>query len=549
MPERRRPALDRLSPAQLSPAQASAGRVTAVAGAALAAQADNAGPNGAGVDAADADRTDIGAATPRVGATSRAEAGDAEALALPLPGALPLFEPLARDGNDGQPVPIDQSRDHANPGHGGVSAMGVHAPARARDANAPLREQPRARVGRKAPTDRLGQDRDGAGARAMAPSRLAPPAAAIGADPRRRFARVAIVHYWLVTMRGGERVLERLLRLFPQADIFTHVYDPAAMPESIRRHTVTTSFIQRLPGARKHYQCYLPLMPMALEHLDLRGYDLVISSESGPAKGVITAPDALHLSYVHSPMRYLWDHYHDYRDAAGLVGRAVMPLLCHRLRAWDVSSAARVDRILANSHFVQRRIAKAWRREAGVLHPPVDIDLFGPGARSGAEAVGPAWLWVGQMVPYKRPDLAIDAFNALGLPLVMVGDGPMAAAMRRRAGPTITILPRLDFAALRRAYAQCRALIFPAEEDFGIVPVEVIASGRPVLAYAGGGALDSVTQGVSGQFFARQSVDSLIAGVEAMEAWLPHFDPAAAMADVRRFAPAHFDQGLLAALE
>lgn len=376
------------------------------------------------------------------------------------------------------------------------------------------------------------------------PERTAIPAVHPSADPRRRFARVAIVHYWLVTMRGGERVLERLLHLFPQADIFTHVYDPTAVSDTIRRHKVTTSFIQHLPGARRHYQSYLPLMPMALEQLDLRGYDLVISSESGPAKGVITAPDALHLSYVHSPMRYLWDHYHDYRDAAGMVSRTIMPLLCHRLRAWDASSAARVDRIVANSRFIQRRIAKAWRREADVVHPPVEIDLF-----DRADAVGPAYLWVGQMVPYKRPDLAIDAFNALGLPLVMVGDGPLAAAMRRRAGPNITILPRLPFPALRRAYAQCRALVFPAEEDFGIVPVEVIASGRPVLAYAGGGALDSVTQDLTGQFFASQSVDSLIAGVKAMEAWLPHFDPAAAMADARRFAPDRFDQGLLHALE
>lgn len=366
---------------------------------------------------------------------------------------------------------------------------------------------------------------------------------ASGLDPRRRFRRVAIVHYWLVTMRGGERVLERLLHLFPDADIFTHVYDPAAMSETIRAHRVTTSFIGHLPGARRHYQAYLPLMPMALEQLDLRGYDLVISSESGPAKGVITAPDALHLSYVHSPMRYLWDHYHDYRAAAGVVNRALMPLLCHRLRAWDMQSAARVDRIVANSHFVQRRIAKAWRRPSQVVAPPVEVDRFGPG-----EAVGPAWLWVGQMVPYKRPDLAIDAFNALGLPLVMIGDGPLATAMRRRAGPTITILPRLGFDALRRAYAQCRALVFPAEEDFGIVPVEVMASGRPVLAYAGGGALDSVTHGLSGLFFTEQTVDSLIGGIAAMERWLPEFDPLSAIADARRFRPEAFDRGILAAL-
>ena len=174
--------------------------------------------------------------------------------------------------------------------------------------------------------------------------------------------RVAIVHYWLIGMRGGERVIERLLRLFPEADIFTHVYAPDAVSESIRRHAVKTSFINRLPGARKHYQKYLPLMPMALEELDLRGYDLVISSESGPAKGVIAPPDAFHLCYCHSPMRYLWDHYHDYRAAAGRMQRLAMPWMFHRLRDWDVASASRVDRILANSRFIQRRVRRAGGR-------------------------------------------------------------------------------------------------------------------------------------------------------------------------------------------
>ena len=362
-------------------------------------------------------------------------------------------------------------------------------------------------------------------------------------DPRARFRRVAIIHYWLVTMRGGERELERLLQLFPEADIFTHVYDPAAMSDTIRARTVRTSFIQHLPGARKHYQSYLPLMPMALEQLDLRGYDLVISSESGPAKGVIPAPDALHVCYVHSPMRYLWDHYHDYRNDAGWLKRAVMPLLCHRLRQWDTSSAARVDRVLANSNFIRERVAKAWRREADVVHPPVDPALF---ARS--DHVEPGYLWVGQLVPYKRADLAIDAFNALGLPLTVVGDGPRAAALKKRAGPTIRMIPRLNFDELRRAYARCRALVFTAEEDFGIIPVEVMASGRPVIAYGRGGALDSVVAERTGLFFHEQTTEALVEAVRRMEAWLPHFDPDAALARARDFAPEHFDRGVLAAL-
>lgn len=369
------------------------------------------------------------------------------------------------------------------------------------------------------------------------------PGAVRASDPRRRFRRVAIIHYWLVTMRGGERVLERLLELFPEADVFTHVYDPAAMSDAIRSRTVRTSFIQRLPGARRHYQAYLPLMPMALEQLDLRGYDLVISSESGPAKGVIPAPDALHLCYVHSPMRYLWDHYHQYRDEAGWLKRAVMPLLCHGLRQWDTSSAARVDTVLANSNFIRERVAKAWRREAAVVHPPVDPSLFTP-----SDEIEPGYLWVGQLVPYKRADLAIDAFNALGLLLTVVGDGPQAAMLKKRAGPTIRMIPRLDFAALRRAYARCRALVFTAEEDFGIVPVEVMASGRPVLAYGRGGALDSVVAERTGLFFAEQTTEALIDAVRRLEHWLPQFDPAEAMARAQDFAPDRFDAGVLEAL-
>ncbi|MFC0205272.1 glycosyltransferase [Novosphingobium soli] len=344
-------------------------------------------------------------------------------------------------------------------------------------------------------------------------------------------------------MRGGERVLERLLHLFPEADIFTHVYDPARVSRAISARKVTTSFIQKLPGARRHYQKYLPLMPMALEELDLRGYDLVISSESGPAKGVITAPDALHLCYVHSPMRYLWDHYHAYCEDAGAIDRALMPFLFHRLRTWDSASASRVDRFLANSRFIQRRIERAWGKASSVVHPPVDVELFAPSGEVGA-----GYLWVGQLVPYKRPDLAVAAFNRLRLPLTLVGDGPMAARLRRMAGPTVTITPRLDFAALRKHYARCRGFVFTAEEDFGIAPVEVMASGRPVIAFGKGGALDTVLEHETGLFFHEQSVEALVDAVLRFEAWHPGFEPAAAIRHARRFSPATFDAGLLRAL-
>lgn len=360
---------------------------------------------------------------------------------------------------------------------------------------------------------------------------------------RGRYRRVAIIHYWLVTMRGGERVIERLLHLFPDADIFTHVYDPSRVSDVIRARRVTTSFIQRLPASRRLYQQYLPLMPMALEELDLRGYDLVISSESGPAKGVITAPDAMHLCYVHSPMRYLWDHYHDYRERAGLINRSVMPFLFHRLRTWDVASASRVDRFVANSRFIQRRIDRAWRRPSDVVHPPVDVGLF-----HCADEIDDAYLWVGQLVPYKRPDLAVAAFNQLGLPLVMVGDGPMAKELQRMAGPNVRIVPRLGFDELRRHYARCRGFLFTAEEDFGIVPVEVMASGRPVIALRKGGALDTIAEDRSGTFFDEQTVPALVDAVERFERWLPHFDPRAAVRQASLFAPEVFDAGIVRAL-
>lgn len=359
-----------------------------------------------------------------------------------------------------------------------------------------------------------------------------------------QFGRVALIHYWLVSMRGGERVLERLLDLFPQADVFTHVYDPDRVSQKIRAAKVRQTFIGALPGARRHYQKYLPFMPMALEELDLRGYDLIISSESGPAKGVIANPDALHLCYCHSPMRYLWDHYHDYKSSAGNLSRLLMPSMFHRLRQWDVSSANRIDGIVANSSFVARRIRKSWGRDSAVVHPPVAVDAF-----HASPEITERYLWISQMTPYKRADIALEAFNRLGVPALMVGDGEMFKAVAARAGPNVEVRQRLSFEELKQAYATSKALVFTPEEDFGIVPVEANASGRPVVAFGRGGVTDSIVDGETGLFYREQSVDSLCDAIRRLEGWLPSFRPETAMRNARRFAPDVFDRGILQALD
>jgi glycosyltransferase involved in cell wall biosynthesis len=351
--------------------------------------------------------------------------------------------------------------------------------------------------------------------------------------------RVAIVHYWLVGMRGGEKVVEALCELFPHADIFTHVYVPEAMSPTIARHRVRTSFIGRLPRARTRYQRYLPLMPLALEQLDLRGYDLIISSESGPAKGIIPPAGAVHLCYCHSPMRYIWNMFHDYRERSGLLTRLMMPPLSHYLRTWDAISATRVHHFAANSRTVARRLNTYYRRDATVIHPPVDTAAFTP---LPDDERGDFYLMAGELVAYKRPDLAVEAFNAMRKPLVIVGGGEMLSRVKALAGPTVTVLGPQPFSTLRRLYAQCRALIFPGEEDFGIVPVEAMASGRPVIAFGRGGATETVVDGVTGLFFDQQSLEGIAEVVTRFERTA--FDPSAIAAHARSFGTDVFRTGM-----
>lgn len=331
--------------------------------------------------------------------------------------------------------------------------------------------------------------------------------------------RVAIVHYWLVGMRGGERVLEGLCEMFPDADIYTHAYEPSNISKTIARHRVVTTFVDRLPNARNWYKAYLPFMPLALEQLDLTGYDLVISCESGPSKGVVTRADALHICYCHTPMRYLWDQYHLYRRSRGFFSRLVIPWIAHRLRVWDVTSAARVDVFVANSSAVARRIEKFYRREALVVHPPCDVEAFE--ARPGP---GDFYLWVGQLVTYKRPDILIEAFNTIDRPLVVIGEGEERGRLERRAGANITFMGRAPFEVLKEHYSRCRALVFPGEEDFGIVPVEAMASGRPVIAYRRGGVMDTVVDGVTGVLFEEPTAAGLCAAIRRFEATWERYD-------------------------
>lgn len=355
--------------------------------------------------------------------------------------------------------------------------------------------------------------------------------------------RVALVHYWLTNMRGGERVLEAFCEMFPQADIYTHVVDRSKLSDTLNRHEIKTTFVSKLPFAKSQYQKYLPFMPRALEQLDLTDYDLVISSESGPAKGVITSPDAFHLCYCHSPMRYIWDLYPHYYGTAGFLARQAFPGIAHRLRTWDVTSAARVDQFVANSNFISRRIRKFYRRDSEVAFPPVAVSEFAQARKDGP---GEYYLAAGEMVGYKRFDLVVDAFTKLGAPLVVVGEGEQMKALQRSAGPNVTFVGRVGFSELKRRFGECKALVFPGEEDFGMVPVEVMAAGRPVIAYGKGGALDTVIDGETGILFPQQTVDSLIEALNTFEA--TSLDPNKIVAHAEKFGPDQFKTRIQAIL-
>lgn len=327
--------------------------------------------------------------------------------------------------------------------------------------------------------------------------------------------RVALVHDYLNQYGGAERVLEELHALFPSAPVYTSMYWPEKMSATIRGLDVRTSFMQRLPLVTRNHQPFLLLYPLAFESFDLSAYDVVISNSSAFCKGVVTSPGTLHICYCLTPMRWVWN-YHAYveRERLGTAARLVLPAAISQLRAWDVATAQNVDRFLAISRTVAARIRKYYRREAAVIYPPVNCDAFTlqPGR------VEDYYLFVGRLIPYKRIDLAVDAFTRLGIRLKIVASGGRdLPALKARAGPNVEFVGRVSDDELKELYARCRGLVFPGEEDFGIAPLEANASGRPVIAFAGGGALDTVIDGQTGVLFERQEVDCLINAVRRAE--------------------------------
>lgn len=346
--------------------------------------------------------------------------------------------------------------------------------------------------------------------------------------------RVAIAHEWLTTLGGSERVVETLLEAYPGSPVYTAFLSDRNLPESVRSWDVRTSFVQRLPLLHRISQKYIPLFPLAFESFDMTGYDVVITSSSACSKGVLTGPETLNICYCYTPLRYAWQPHMDQRlgDANPLM-KVGNDLVVHYLRLWDRLASDRVDHFIAISDHVAARIAKFYRREAAVIYPPVDVERF-PVVKSARDY----FLVVSRLVPYKRVELAVEAFTKLGLPLKVVGEGPERERLQAMAGPTVEFLGFVPETDLPELISGCLALIFPGEEDFGIVPVEAMAAGRPVIGLARGGLLESAVDGKTAVMFSEATEESLI---DAVSRFRPSdFDPAELSRQAAKFSKERF---------
>jgi glycosyltransferase involved in cell wall biosynthesis len=321
---------------------------------------------------------------------------------------------------------------------------------------------------------------------------------------------IAIIHDWLTDFAGAEQVLLQLTKIFPEADVFTSVVDRAKFGE-VELKKVKSTYLQKIPFSIKKRQLLIPLMPQAFESLDLSKYDLVISNTSSMAKGVITKVETPHICYCHTPTRYLWEPHLDGRASSSALRRRVN----FQLRIWDRLAAMRPDYYIANSENIQRKIEKYYRRKSVVVYPPVNVGRFKTAKK---DQIGDYFLTSGRLIKYKKTDLAILAFNDLKKPLYIVGDGPERSRLEKMAGPNIKFLGRVSDEELAELYSKARAFIFPSNEDFGIVPVEALASGRPVIAYKAGGAMETIKEGVTGSFFAEQTPQCLINAIRSFDA-------------------------------
>jgi glycosyltransferase involved in cell wall biosynthesis len=359
--------------------------------------------------------------------------------------------------------------------------------------------------------------------------------------------RIAIVHHWFISLAGGERVVDTLASIFPTADVFTLFLDKKKVPPALYGHRVKTSFLDRIPAARRVHRHLLPFYPLAVEMLDLSGYDLIITSDSGPMKGVLTDPHSMHICYCYSPMRYLWDGHAAYLRGMHPLSQTIFRLTSHYVRNWDFSAAQRVDHFIAISNYVAARIRKYYRRESKIIYPPINTSQSFLASKHEDY-----YLAVGRLVPYKRTDILIDACRKLGRKLVIAGDGPEMKKLKKASAKNVEFLGEVDESRLKTLYAQCRSLLFAADEDFGMVPLEAQSYGRPVIAFGKGGSLETVVgtyspnlerkngTAITGVFFPEQTADSLAKAILSFESSEEIFLPQDIQLHARKFDTAVF---------